>query len=285
MTRILLALTVGLGATLVGLMQSSPASAAEKEYPLYEMRVYFAAKGKLDDLNSRFRDHTVKLFEKHGMKNIGYWVPLDSSDERLIYVIAHKDRASRDASFKAFASDPAWKKAAAESEKNGKLVSKIEYFFMNATDYSPPAPASSARERIFELRTYIATPNNLDHLNARFRDHTVKLFEKHGMTNVAYWNLVKDEKLTTGKLLNAASPVGKATAEVDEKTPAAPLSLIYMLAHKSTDAAKASFDAFRMDPLWVKARSESEQKAGGSLTAKDGVKSLMMKATDYSPIK
>ena len=110
---------------------------------------------------------------------------------------------------------------------------------------------------MFELRTYTTTKGNLDALHARFRDHTIKLFEKHGMTNVAYWAPLKGQK-------------------------GADDTLIYILAHKSVDAAKASFDAFRQDPDWIAARKASEEKAGGSLTTKDGVKSVFMKATDYS---
>jgi hypothetical protein len=114
--------------------------------------------------------------------------------------------------------------------------------------------------RVYEMRTCYAAPGKLDALQARFRDHTVKLFEKHGMTNVGYWVLMKDQR-------------------------GADDTLIYLLAHKSTDAAKASFDAFRKDAAWLAAREASEKKAGGSLTAKDGVTSVFLKATDYSPIK
>ena len=69
-------------------------NAADKENKLFEMRVYYAAKGKLDALNARFRDHTLKLFEKHGITNVGYWVPVENPDERLVYVISHKDKAA-----------------------------------------------------------------------------------------------------------------------------------------------------------------------------------------------
>lgn len=275
MTR---ALLVGLAALAAG-----SAAAAEKEGQLIEIRVYYAAKGKLDALNARFRDHTCKLFEKHGMTNVGYFVPTDPADERLIYMIAHKDRAARDASFKAFGADPAWKTAAAESEKNGKLVDRIDYFFVRATDYSPPAAKGTGG--VYELRTYLASPNNLGHLNARFREHTCKLFEGHGMTNIAYWALDPADKATAGKVLKALSPVGKEKSEVDEKAPAAPLALVYLISHKSEEAAKASWDGFRKDPKWVAARTASEQKAGGTLTAKDAVKSLFLKPTDYSPMK
>lgn len=240
---------------------------ANKDTRLYEMRVYYAAPGKLDALNARFRNHTLKLFAKHGMQNVGYWTPTDNPDGKLIYVLAYPDREAREKSWKAFMADPDWQKAWKESEVNGKLVAKVETYFMNVTDYSPKVKFPEDKSpRVFELRTYTATPGNLGNLNERFRKHTVRLFKKHGMTNVAYWNLASGEK-------------------------GADSQLIYILAHKSQDAAKASFDAFRKDPKWVKARKASEEKGGGSLTAEKGlftakgVDSVFMNPTDYSPVK
>ena len=239
----------------------SIASAADKDARCYEMRVYYAAPGKLDELHARFRNHTLKIFEKHGMVNVGYWVPLENPDNKLIYILAHASRDAAKKSWAGFGADPDWKKAQKESEANGRLVSKVESKFLEATDYSPViAPGSSAEPRAFELRIYKCEPGRLPNLNARFRDHTVKLFAKHGMTNIGYW-----------------TPMDQAQGGDD--------TLIYLLAHKSKEAAAESFKAFREDPDWVAARKASEEKAGGSLTAKDGVQSIFMKATDYSPMK
>src|SRR5262245_21367936 len=151
---------------------------------VYEMRVYYAAPGKLDALHARFRDHTTKLFEKHGLTNVAYFVPVgENKDNKLVYFISAPSKEARDKSFKEFVADPDWKKAAAESEKDGKLVTKVESVFLTATDYSPPLKlAQSKDDRVFELRTYTATKGNLGLLNDRFKDHTIKLFEKHGMT-------------------------------------------------------------------------------------------------------
>src|SRR5947208_502391 len=133
--------------------------------------------------------------------------------------------------------------------------------FSTLLPMSRAAPVDAPDTRVFEMRTYYANAGKLDALNARFHDHTVKLFEKHGMTNVAYWHL--------------------AAADKD-----ADRMLIYLLAHKSQEEAKKSFDAFRQDPDWVAARKASEDKAGGSLTeAKGGVVSEFLKPTDYSPLK
>src|SRR5438552_18720490 len=117
-------------AALSGL--ATMAGAAEKDTRLFEMRIYYAAPGKLDALHARFRDHTVKLFEKHGMTNIGYWVPIDNADNKLIYVLAFPDRAARDKAFKSFGADPDWQKASKESEQDGKLVTKVENIFLTA---------------------------------------------------------------------------------------------------------------------------------------------------------
>jgi hypothetical protein len=110
---------------------------ASKKGRLYEMRIYHTLPGKLDALNARFRDHTTKLFEKHGMENVGYWVPQDEARKnQLIYILAFSDRAARDKSFKEFGADPEWKTAREASEKGGKIVEKVESIFLSPTDYS-----------------------------------------------------------------------------------------------------------------------------------------------------
>lgn len=237
-------------------------SAVAADSKIYEMRVYYAPAGKLEDLNARFRNHTLKLFEKHGIQNIGYWVPVDNKENKLVYIIAHPSREEAKKNWDAFFADPDWKSAAAESEKNGKLVQKVEVTWMEKTPYSPEPKADASGNRIFEFRTYTTPASGLDAINARFRDHTIKLFEKHGMKNVVYFNFMKDQK----------------NADV---------TLFYILSHKDEAAHKASFDSFRKDTTWIAAKEASEKKAGGSLTipGPDGVKSVFYKATDYSPIR
>lgn len=236
-------------------------SYAGQDTRCYEMRIYYAAPGKLDALNARFRNHTCKLFEKHGITNIGYWMPVDNPERKLLYILAYPNREERDKAWKAFMNDPEWQAAFKESEKDGRLVEKVESIFLKATDYSPEIKPVSAKEpRLYELRIYTASPGKLNDLNARFRNHTVKLFEKHGITNFGYWNLYPGQKGSED-------------------------TLIYILIHKNKESAEASFNAFRNDPEWIKARKESEEKAGGPLTVKDGVKSVFMVPTDYSPAK
>jgi hypothetical protein len=105
---------------------------------VYELRTYTTHPGKLDALNARFRNHTTKLFEKHGMVNIGYWTPQDAplKENTLIYIIAHKSRDAAKASWDAFRKDPEWQQVAKESEKDGKINQKVESVFLDPVDYS-----------------------------------------------------------------------------------------------------------------------------------------------------
>jgi hypothetical protein len=132
------------GAVVLGAVTAlrPPAAVAQekKDERIFELRTYTAAEGKLDALNARFRDHTNKLFVKHGMELIGYWTPTDENKgaaNTLIYILAHKSREAAAASWKAFRDDPEWKAALAESEKSGRLTTKVESVFMKPTDYSP----------------------------------------------------------------------------------------------------------------------------------------------------
>ena len=111
---------------------------AQRKNRVFELRTYTAMDGKLGDLQARFRNHTIKLFEKHGMTNIGYWVPQDEPASRntLIYIVAHQSREAAKKSWDAFRNDPAWIKARDASEANGKLVVKVESVFLDPTDYS-----------------------------------------------------------------------------------------------------------------------------------------------------
>jgi hypothetical protein len=122
---------------------------------------------------------------------------------------------------------------------------------------TPVVTVHAAANRVFELRTYTTPPGKLDALKARFRDHTVKLFEKHGMTNIGYW--------------------------VPQDAPQKDNTLVYLLAHSSREAAAKSWAAFRTDPDWVKAKAESEKD--GPLTIQGGVTSVFLDPTDFSAIK
>ena len=118
----------------------APSPSLVKDGRFFEIRTYFAMPGKLESLHARFRDHTMKLFKKHGMEVVGFWGPTDKekgSENTLVYILAYPSRPARDASWKAFQADPDWQAARKKSEENGRLVEKVDAFYLAATDYAP----------------------------------------------------------------------------------------------------------------------------------------------------
>lgn len=227
-----------------------------KPTPVYEMRIYHCHEGRLNALLQRFQNHTLKLFEKHQMTNVGYWMPTEKPND-LIYILSYPSLEAREASWKAFMDDPEWKEVSRKSEEDGKIVASVESIFLKLEPELTKKLKLKAEspERLFELRTYYCFPNRFPNIVARFRDHTRKLFEQHGMTNIAYWS----------------------TIEKDGSQP----KLVYILAHKNAEATKASWDGFRNDPKWISVRDASEQS--GKIVEK--VVSVYMKPTSFSMIK
>lgn len=131
-----LLLVVGVFAT--GFFLGEERGKAAGNSRIFELRTYYTHPGKLPNLLARFRNHTTKLFEKHGMSNIGYWVPQDSpaKDNTLIYVLAHPSREAADKAWKDFQADETWKKVRAASEESGKIVEKVDRVYMDAVDFS-----------------------------------------------------------------------------------------------------------------------------------------------------
>ena len=264
---------VAVGAFLAGMFVNPYRTAdAQAINHVYELRTYTTEEGQLPTLLARFGGGETALFEKHGMTGVGYWVPVDKTDSRLIYVISSPNRAAHTKSWKAFLNDPDWKKAYKASTRDGALVAKIDSTFMSATDYSPVVkPVITKDIRVFELRTYTTAPGRLKNLHARFRDHTCEIFENHGMTNVAYWTPIDEKK-------------GKSS------------TLIYIISHMSKkqsgdrleitkwnlDQAGKNWKGFARDPAWKKARAASEKD--GKILAKAPHK-IFLNPVDYSPIK
>ena len=106
---------------------------------VYELRTYTAPDGKLEELHARFRNHTLRIFQKHGMSNVAYFKPQDTplSQNTMIYLIAHSSREAAKQNWAAFGKDPEWQKVAQETQVNGKIVAKVDSVFLDATDYSP----------------------------------------------------------------------------------------------------------------------------------------------------
>lgn len=246
---------------LVSLLSALSMDAAEPNARLYELRTYQAQPGKLETLLQRFRDPTAELFTKHGIKNVAYWVPSPNPSDQLIYLISFADRDAREASFKAFGEDPVWRAAYGASEANGSVVKSVTSLFLEETNFSPGfQPTDKDTPRLFEMRIYQAPADRLTNLHSRFRDHTLELFEKHRITNHGYFSLTPNQ-------------------------PEADTQLVYFISHKDQQSAEASWEAFKADPAWIRAKLASEKEAGGSLTVPDGIKSLFLAPTDFSPVQ
>ncbi len=235
----------------------TPVAAAEEGDTVYELRVYTCEPGKLEALHTRFRDHTLRIFEKHGMVNVAYWTPIEAplSETTLIYVLQHKSFAAAGESWAAFRNDPEWKQVAAASmERDGKILAKSpEATYFTLADFSPAVQALDPSAG-FVLRTYTANETKLANLHTRFREHTLELFTKHGMTNLWYFTPQEEPRHSD--------------------------TLIYFLAHSSREAATESWKNFLADPDWQAAYKASE--VGGAILAKRP-DALFLKLTDYSP--
>jgi hypothetical protein len=128
-----------LSASLWAASQRDNADSTQASTGVYELRVYHAAPGKLGELLARFREHTTKLFDRHGIKNVAYWTPVDEPQKSntLIYILHHPSRDAATANWKSFQDDPEWKSVRDKSEANGKLVEKVDSTFLILTDFSP----------------------------------------------------------------------------------------------------------------------------------------------------
>lgn len=111
---------------------------AQADHRVFELRVYHTYEGKLDPLLARFRDHTIDIFNRHGMTSIGYWLPTDEplKGKTLVYMLAFPNREAATRDWSEFRNDPEWKKVSAASEANGKLVEKVDSTFLEPADFS-----------------------------------------------------------------------------------------------------------------------------------------------------
>jgi len=123
----------------LGIMAGMQIGASAQGQKVFELRTYTATPGNLDNLHARFRDHTTRIFAKHGMRVVGYWTPTDEekADDTLIYILEHASMEAASASWRAFGQDPEWQQVAEASNANGQILGGIEREYMVATDYSP----------------------------------------------------------------------------------------------------------------------------------------------------
>lgn len=215
---------------------------------LFEHRVYTAVPGKLPALNDRFANHTIGFFKQYGVGMLGFWTDDIGVSNQLTYITTFNTMADRETKWAEFGSDTKRQQVFAETEVNGPLVAVVENTFMRLTPYSPSPQLSS---KVQELRVYDTLPGRLPALHDRFANHTMALFERHGIQNVAYW-----------------------TEDVGTNN-----RLVYMLGYESLSDREKSWASFGADPDWKKAREASE--TNGSIVRKS--RHRIMRLTDYSP--
>ena len=215
---------------------------------LFEHRVYTAVPGKLPALNDRFANHTIGFFKQYGVGMMGFWTDDIGVSNQLTYITTFNTMADRETKWAEFGSDTERQQVFAETEVNGPLVAVVENTFMRLTPYSPSPQLSS---KVQELRVYDTLPGRLSALHDRFANHTMALFERHGIQNVAYW-----------------------TEDVGTNN-----RLVYMLGYESLADREKSWASFGADPDWKKAREASE--TNGSIVRKS--RHRIMRLTDYSP--
>ncbi len=136
--KVAFGLAAAFAAGLAVSRMARPEEAKAQATHVYELRTYYTEPGRLPALLARFQNHTTKLFEKHGMTNIGYWVPADApqSENTLIYILRHNSRDAAKKSWDAFRTDPEWVKARTASEESGKIVQKVESVYLTPTAFS-----------------------------------------------------------------------------------------------------------------------------------------------------
>jgi hypothetical protein len=230
------------------------------EGPLYELRIYQASEGRFQHLIKRFREHTDRIFKKHGLKALGYWIPTDGSVKKrrkFVYLLQHPSRYEAYRNWTNFFNDKEWERVMDKPEFQGLLSEKPTSIFLSPNDYSVAArndiekPGGS-----FELRTDVVNPGKLPMLNARFRKHTTSLFNRHGIQNVSYWTPFDQ-------------PDSKDT-------------LIYLVHHANRKQADLNWEAFGQDPEWKRVARESQIQ--GKLLARPPER-LYLKALDFSPLR
>jgi hypothetical protein len=209
-------------ATLTGLLVVSPSSAqpdpsAQSDSRVFELRTYTAGADRLNELHARFRDHTVRLLERHGATNLGYWVPADNSDNKLMFLLSYPSQTARDRTWSALAADPEWLRAKRTSQlREGKLVDRIESTFLTATAYSPTIRAArDPDDREFELRTATAAAGQAEALHAKLRTDTIPELERNGTAVVGVWTVRKSSGNDTTVMYLVARKPGVGESEAD----------------------------------------------------------------------
>lgn len=245
-------------ASLAAAQSPAPPAAKVRETRVFELRTYYAAEGQLDALNARFRDHALRLYQKHGITPVGFWSPEGNPDNKLVFLLAYPSRAARDSSWRSLATDPEWVRARKASDRAGKLVKYIEEEFLTPTDYSPVVAAGEGRRpRTFELRISTVRAADAAQMHAQLRANGAKELEEQGLTAVGFFTLDNPRQGPDVTLVSLLARIGEPTG--------------------STRPA---------DPILLVALGQPAMKpTAGTIVATDGKKAEVLRPTDYSPLK
>lgn len=253
---------------------------------IYELQCFRTQAGFADQFCNLVKTDGLRAINKQSVELLGAWRPVNSSDERLFLLFKHSSKEEALRVWTEVREDEEWLAASQKATPpQGDLIQDFQRIFLNTMDYSPSLSLENNSPRVFELRTYVATPGNLKNLNDRFRNHTVELFAKHGITNLIYWSVERTDTIDCDDLFHAVGATKAEALKESGNLLARDNALVYLLGHPSEEAGKASFQSFLADPVWKKALDESVKNAGGSLTVPGGVQSVYLKATDFSPVQ
>ncbi len=216
---------------------------------LYEYRRYITVPGKLPAINDRFAKYTIGFFKQHGIGILGFWNDDIGASNQLTYILSFESLADREQKWGAFQANPEWHRVRAETEAGGPIVAQVINAFMRLTPYSPQPPRITTP--LQELRVYDAMPGKLPALHDRFAKHTMDLFTKHGIENIAYW---VDEVGTSNRLT-------------------------YLLGYPDLATRERGWTAFQADPAWQQARAESEKDGALVRVSRHSI----LRLASYSP--
>ena len=221
---------------------------------IYEFRIYETAPGHMPALHEEFANITMRLFEKNGIKNIGYWTEEVGASNRLDYLVAFENLGERQKAWDSFRQDPEWLQVVKKAQEAGRpVLNRITNTILRPTPYSPKEP-KGGDGMVYELRIYETLPGHLPALHDRFANVTTRLFEKHGIRNIGYWT----EEIGVSNRLD------------------------YIVAYESLGAREKAWESFRQDPEWREAVRRTQEASRPVLNR---FLNTILRPTPYSPLR
>ena len=225
--------------------------------PYFEIRIYDVTTNKMDGVLERFRETVDPIRRRHGICAVGYWTAITPTGEKYVYLMKAASAADLATREKAFGADPDFQAGfAASNRKHGKTLDHITTIPL-ITDpaaqfnFTPTDPF-----RTFELRQYSVPAAKLAAFRARWRDHAIPIYARHGLQSIGWWQAAKPD------------PTGRET-------------FICLLAGTSPAAIQKAIADFHADPEWRAITEQTEQD--GPL--RDGVVTLTLRPTEFSALR